>query len=610
MATFKKPVVEVSSNNAKFTSGLNKASRDVNSFSKKTNASFSKLTNNIKTGFRSASTGISRFASKASAAFNKVRRGASKVSSSIFNIKNALLGAGAAAAGIKLFNVGRAFDASLADLSAITGATGKDLKFLEDAALEFGRTTTLSASKAAEAFTLVASAKPELLANIPALKAVTKEVITLAEASGSDLPAAAKILGSALNQFGAGAAEAARFVNVLAAGSKLGSSLVLETGSALVKSGVLASQAGVSFEELNAAIQILAEKSIKAEVAGTTLKNVFIRLEKQTNNNLKPSVVGLSAALKAAGKIYDTTTKRATFFGEEAVVGAIVLINQQKKLAGLTKSLTGTSIAYEQASIKANSFDGRVKSLVSAVEGFALALFAKVKPALTLVVNSLISFINGVTESKKVLTLLTIGVAVGGPLVLGLAAVAAGAWLLSFAIGAVSTAAVVLRGALSLLARHPIAAALVLVGSLVGSVSIAFLDLGAIAGTLGGIMNSVFNGAMSALERIGNMLSNIIDKIKSAINTLTGLRQSATTSLVDLLPGMGFDPNAFDTQNMSSSIAPMRNIPSNSPQKIIVEIKGNKDGLVSAVVSSPRFENSIQVRVNSATRDAARQVDK
>ena len=66
------------------------------------------------------------------------------------------------------------FNKSMSNLSAITGATGKDLQFLRETALEFGATTTLSATQASEALKLVASAKPDLLSNAAALKEVTK----------------------------------------------------------------------------------------------------------------------------------------------------------------------------------------------------------------------------------------------------------------------------------------------------------------------------------------------------------------------------------------------------------------------------------------------------
>ena len=79
---------------------------------------------------------------------------------------------GAAAAGLsvgaifnKITQDTMAFTRSVSQLSAITGATGEDLKFYEEQAALIGKTTTLSASQAAEAFQLIASAKPDLLSS-------------------------------------------------------------------------------------------------------------------------------------------------------------------------------------------------------------------------------------------------------------------------------------------------------------------------------------------------------------------------------------------------------------------------------------------------------------
>ena len=120
---------------------------------------------------------------------------------------------------LKIANDTRQFSAAISQLSAITGATGKDLEFFREQSMLIGKTTTLSASQAATAFQLIASAKPDLLDSRDALAAVTKEAVTLAEAASIDLTQAAEVVGVALNQFGAEADQANRFLNVLAAGS-------------------------------------------------------------------------------------------------------------------------------------------------------------------------------------------------------------------------------------------------------------------------------------------------------------------------------------------------------------------------------------------------------
>ncbi len=100
------------------------------------------------------------------------------------------------------------------------------------------------------------------------------------------------------------AQEADRYINVLAAGAKYGSSEIVDTAAAIKNGGVAAAQAGVGFEQLNAAIQVLAEVKREGGEAGTALRNVILNLEKGTDKSLKPSVVGLSQALtNLSGKI-------------------------------------------------------------------------------------------------------------------------------------------------------------------------------------------------------------------------------------------------------------------------------------------------------------------
>lgn len=309
--------------------------------------------------------------------------------------------AAAAAAGAgftALINKGREFTAAIADLSAITGATGADLKFLSEASKEFGKSTTLSATQAAEAFKLVASAKPDLLNNVEALKAVTKEAITLAEATGSDLPEAAKTLGSALNQFSEDADQAGRFINVLAAGAKLGASEVADTAQALKDAGVVAAQAGLSFEETNAALQAIAIDGIKAQKAGVGLRNVLLNLQTQSNSKINPAIVGMSKALDNLAGMNLSAADKVKLFGKESLAVANTLIKNRENFTQLTKSLTDTNVAYEQASIKANSFDGKMKALSSAVEGFAIQIFQQLQPGLTVLVEALTGFIRAVGD--------------------------------------------------------------------------------------------------------------------------------------------------------------------------------------------------------------------
>ena len=302
----------------------------------------------------------------------------------------AALGAGSALT--KIANDTRAFSSSISELSAITGAAGRDLEFLKQQSLEIGRTTTLSASQAAEAFKLIASAKPDLLESGEALASVTKEAVKLAEAARIDLASAANTVGTSLNQFGAGAEEAARFVNVLAAGSKLGASSISDTALALKNSGAAAAAAGVGFEEANAAIQVLAAGGLKASEAGTGLRNIILKLESDTDQKLRPSVVGLGTALENLAAQNLTVTEITKKFGVEGVITASTLLKNADATSKLTTALTGTNIATEQAAINFDNLDGDLLALNSSLEGLAIALGSNAEPNMRKLVQALTDF--------------------------------------------------------------------------------------------------------------------------------------------------------------------------------------------------------------------------
>tara|TARA_R110000803_G_scaffold14383_5_gene39983 strand:+ start:8312 stop:11326 length:3015 start_codon:yes stop_codon:yes gene_type:complete len=308
-----------------------------------------------------------------------------------------LFGAAFAAAGIgsafkKITTDTMAFTKSISELSAITGATGKDLKFYEEQAALIGKTTTLSASQAATAFKLIASAKPDLLENAEALAAVTKEAVTLAEAAGVGLADAASTVGVSLNQFGADASEAARFVNVLAAGAKEGSSSITDTSMAMKNAGVAAKLAGLSFEEANVGIQLLAKGGLFAAEAGTGFRQVLLKLENEAEDKFKPSMVGLAGALENLAAEEMSLTELTSLFGAEAMKSAAVMIAGAGDARTLEEAITGTSTATEMAATNFDNMTGDMLTLNSANEGLAITLGKMLEPTIRSVIQSVTDF--------------------------------------------------------------------------------------------------------------------------------------------------------------------------------------------------------------------------
>ncbi|ELK3040128.1 phage tail tape measure protein [Salmonella enterica] len=354
----------------------------------------------LMSAYGSAESQSRQFNRNAQADAKKTEDAYKRVSASVSGLAGRL--AGFAGAGLSLgtiISTTRQYSQSLSDLQAITGATSAQMKLYDQAAQEMGRTTEYSASQAAEAIKLMASAKPELLSTSAGLTAATKSALTLAQAAGTTLPDATRTLALSLNQFGAGASEADRYINVLAAGAKFGSSEIADTAAAIKNGGVAAAQAGVGFETLNAAIQVLAEREVKGGEAGTALRNVILNLEKGTDKTLKPSVVGLSQALEnLAGK--NLSTKQAVkLFGVENLSAASILVQNREKVESLTAALTGTQTAHEQAEIRVNNLNGDLLSLTSAFEGLIIKVGQSGNGPLRSGVQTVTDAINGLTDN-------------------------------------------------------------------------------------------------------------------------------------------------------------------------------------------------------------------
>lgn len=248
-----------------------------------------------------------------------------------------------------------------ANLKALTGLDDDNIQWLTQQAEKLSTTMEASglrvrksATEILEAYMLVGSAKPELLKDRKALNDVAIEAMRLAEAAKMDLKEAVNAVTTSLNQYSAGADQAARFTNVLAAGSKFGAANVQDQAAAVVKAGVAASSANVSFEQLVGVIEMLGEKGIKAEEAGTALKRFFLQLQTGANDT-NPAVVGLDKALENLAAKQLSMGELQKMFGDRAINVAKILIDNTEKVKEYTEAVTGTSTAIEQAAINSDT---------------------------------------------------------------------------------------------------------------------------------------------------------------------------------------------------------------------------------------------------------------
>lgn len=277
------------------------------------------------------------------------------------------------------------FNQQVADLKAITGAGGKDLEFYAEQANKLGVNVEGGASAVVEAYKLIGSAKPELLSNAKALDAVTQSAITLSQASGMTLPESATALTDAMNQFGASAEEADKFVNVLANGAKFGAVEIPQITEALLKFGSVAKSTGTSVEESTALIELLGEKGLKGAEAGTALRNVMLKLSAPDALPLKAkeSLEGLGISLEKLGnpamsiteklKMLSPLTKDAgalmKVFGLENATASLALLQNTDRITELNGQMFIQGTHLEQAKERTNTLGHALMELKNSFLG-------------------------------------------------------------------------------------------------------------------------------------------------------------------------------------------------------------------------------------------------
>lgn len=298
-----------------------------------------------------------------------------------------------------LSSSGISLDRQMHDLSAVAGVTGDSLKQIEGYARSSAKAFGIDASQAVEGYKLLLSQlSPELGKYPEALQAMGNCIATTSKLMGGDGVAAAEVLTTAMNQYGISlddpmkaSAEMARMMNVMAAAGQAGSAELPAIKVALQQCGMAAKAANVSFEETNAAIQVLDKAGKKGSEGGVALRNVLSTLAagrflpEKTQEELQKAGIDVAALsdktkplkerLETLKPLLKDDALLSALFGRENANAALALINGTESLQDFTDAVTGTSSAEEQAAIIMESYAERQARINQQFEDFKISIF-------------------------------------------------------------------------------------------------------------------------------------------------------------------------------------------------------------------------------------------
>uniref|UniRef100_UPI0013D2E9E7 phage tail tape measure protein n=1 Tax=Bacillus paranthracis TaxID=2026186 RepID=UPI0013D2E9E7 len=249
-----------------------------------------------------------------------------------FAAMTGVIGAGLAMAVKESMN----FEQKMADIQAVSGATGDEMKKISELAVEMGEKTKYSSVEAGQGIEELIKAGVSLT---DIINGGLEGALNLATAGELELGDAAEIASTALNAFKDDNLSVAQAADLLAGAANASATSVGEMKFGLSMVSAVAAGVGLSFKDTTTALALFAQNGLKGSDAGTSLKTMLANLIPKSNEAYD--------MFSDLGLITIDTGKAMQFLGEKGI----------KPTSNSFKDVTGALSEYaaKQAGVKAGS---------------------------------------------------------------------------------------------------------------------------------------------------------------------------------------------------------------------------------------------------------------
>jgi len=425
------------------------------------------------------------------------------------------------------------FEQQMARVRALTGATGKDFDRLAGKAKQLGETTVFSASQAAEAMSFFALAGFEV---DQILKAIGP-TLNLAAAGQLEIAQAADIAAKIMAGMGIEADNLGNAVDVLTKAMTTANTDLQMLGDAMKYIGPIAKSAGIEFEEIVAAIQLLSNAGIQGDMAGTTLRGALLSLTSPSNeakqmlDKLGVQVLDTQGNVRSLADIIGDLSKAmagmgsgkrleilGNIFRARQAAGIAELLSQgAPKLRAFTEALRESGgVASKIADVQLNTLQGTVTILKSTLEGLGIAVGEALVAPLRVVAHVASRVVTAISKWVQANRALIVLVAAA---VLGVGALGAGLFIL---------------GVATQVAAFAIGGLLKIMGGVKVALAMAALAIKTMISPVGALIAAI--SAMAAIIIVSSGASGkALEWLREQFGRLTGFVTNVVTGMADAL---------------------------------------------------------------------------
>ena len=294
------------------------------------------------------------------------------------------------------------FEFVMSKVNAVSGATDDQFKALTKTAEELGRTTFFTATQVGELMLNYS----KLGFSAREIQAAVKPTLDLATATGSDLARSATVAGAAVRGFGLDASETKRVVDVMAVSFASSAMDIEKWSTSMTKVAPIAKSAGFSIEDTAAIMSKLTDSGIEASIAGTSLRNILLKMQDPTSDLTKSfgrTIHGLDDLVPAMKKFVEEG-------GSMADVMEVVDLRQAAAFEQMLTTADGTVIlrnalldangeGERMALIVGDTLQGAMLKFTSAMQGFSISFMENFAGSMQKGIENAADFFNKITDS-------------------------------------------------------------------------------------------------------------------------------------------------------------------------------------------------------------------
>lgn len=314
-----------------------------------------------------------------------------------------------------VIQVGSAFEASMSEVQAISGATGAELEKMSAKAKQLGSSSKFSATEASQAFKFMALAGWDTSKSISAIDGV----LQLAAASGMDLAKASDMVTDYLSAFGMEADQATYMADMLAYAQAHSNTTAEQLGEAYKNCAANMNASGQDIETTTSLLEALANQGAKGSEAGTKVAAIMRDITAKMDEG-KIAIGDTTVAVMDANgnfrdmtdiiKDVDTATQGmgdaekaaalASTFTSDSISGLNMILNEGvDKITGYEEELRNSSgAAADMADTMQNNLQGKITAAGSALEGLGIAAYDYISGPAGTVVDMATGMFKGLTD--------------------------------------------------------------------------------------------------------------------------------------------------------------------------------------------------------------------